>query len=70
MLCYILDEVFVHHRAPSGHPERPARAGLEDEEAEEGDDQPGRIGAVPEDGEGAEREEQPQEAGQVAGRVV
>ncbi len=26
MLGYILDEVFVHHRAPSGHPERPARA--------------------------------------------
>ena len=25
-LGYILDEVFVHHRAPSGHPERPARA--------------------------------------------
>jgi acetoin utilization deacetylase AcuC-like enzyme len=23
---YVLDEVFVHHRAPSGHPERPARA--------------------------------------------
>jgi acetoin utilization deacetylase AcuC-like enzyme len=26
VLGYILDEVFVHHRAPSGHPERPARA--------------------------------------------
>ncbi len=26
MLGYVLDEVFVHHRAPSGHPERPARA--------------------------------------------
>jgi acetoin utilization deacetylase AcuC-like enzyme len=26
MLGYILDEVFVRHRAPSGHPERPARA--------------------------------------------
>jgi acetoin utilization deacetylase AcuC-like enzyme len=26
MLGYILDEVFVDHRAPSGHPERPARA--------------------------------------------
>jgi acetoin utilization deacetylase AcuC-like enzyme len=25
MLGYILDEVFVQHRAPSGHPERPAR---------------------------------------------
>jgi len=25
-LGYILDEVFVQHRAPSGHPERPARA--------------------------------------------
>jgi len=25
-LGYILDEVFVNHRAPSGHPERPARA--------------------------------------------
>jgi acetoin utilization deacetylase AcuC-like enzyme len=25
-LGYILDEVFVRHRAPSGHPERPARA--------------------------------------------
>jgi acetoin utilization deacetylase AcuC-like enzyme len=25
-LGYILDEVFIHHRAPSGHPERPARA--------------------------------------------
>jgi acetoin utilization deacetylase AcuC-like enzyme len=24
-LGYILDEVFVHHHAPSGHPERPAR---------------------------------------------
>jgi len=26
MLGYVLDEVFVHHRAPAGHPERPARA--------------------------------------------
>ncbi|HEY0250224.1 MAG TPA: histone deacetylase [Kofleriaceae bacterium] len=26
MLGYILDEIFVQHRAPSGHPERPARA--------------------------------------------
>jgi acetoin utilization deacetylase AcuC-like enzyme len=26
MLGYVLDEVFVQHRAPSGHPERPARA--------------------------------------------
>ncbi|MBX3161805.1 MAG: histone deacetylase [Deltaproteobacteria bacterium] len=26
MLGYVLDEVFLHHRAPSGHPERPARA--------------------------------------------
>jgi acetoin utilization deacetylase AcuC-like enzyme len=25
-LGYILDEVFIEHRAPSGHPERPARA--------------------------------------------
>ena len=25
MLGYVLDEVFVHHRAPGGHPERPAR---------------------------------------------
>ena len=25
-LGYVLDEVFVQHRAPSGHPERPARA--------------------------------------------
>jgi acetoin utilization deacetylase AcuC-like enzyme len=25
-LGYVLDEVFVDHRAPSGHPERPARA--------------------------------------------
>ena len=25
-LGYVLDEVFVHHRAPRGHPERPARA--------------------------------------------
>ena len=24
-LGYVLDEIFVHHRAPSGHPERPAR---------------------------------------------
>ena len=26
MLGYILDEIFINHRAPSGHPERPARA--------------------------------------------
>src|SRR5262245_20470712 len=26
MLGYILDEIFIQHRAPSGHPERPARA--------------------------------------------
>ena len=26
MLGYVLDEIFVHHRAPAGHPERPARA--------------------------------------------
>ena len=26
MLGYVLDEIFVQHRAPSGHPERPARA--------------------------------------------
>jgi acetoin utilization deacetylase AcuC-like enzyme len=26
MLGYILDEIFTTHRAPSGHPERPARA--------------------------------------------
>src|SRR5262252_10835173 len=26
MIGYVLDEVFVNHRAPSGHPERPARA--------------------------------------------
>ncbi len=26
MLGYVLDEVFVNHRAPAGHPERPARA--------------------------------------------
>ncbi|HTJ44912.1 MAG TPA: histone deacetylase [Kofleriaceae bacterium] len=26
MLGYVLDEVFVQHRAPLGHPERPARA--------------------------------------------
>jgi len=26
MLGYILDDVFMNHRAPSGHPERPARA--------------------------------------------
>src|SRR3954471_22932189 len=26
MLGYVLDEIFVNHRAPSGHPERPARA--------------------------------------------
>jgi acetoin utilization deacetylase AcuC-like enzyme len=25
MFGYVLDEVFVHHRAPAGHPERPAR---------------------------------------------
>jgi acetoin utilization deacetylase AcuC-like enzyme len=25
-LGYVLDEVFIQHRAPSGHPERPARA--------------------------------------------
>ncbi|MEO6777518.1 MAG: histone deacetylase [Kofleriaceae bacterium] len=25
MLGYVLDEIFTHHRAPSGHPERPAR---------------------------------------------
>jgi len=25
MLGYVLDEVFVHHHAPGGHPERPAR---------------------------------------------
>jgi acetoin utilization deacetylase AcuC-like enzyme len=25
MLGYVLDEIFVQHRAPSGHPERPAR---------------------------------------------
>jgi acetoin utilization deacetylase AcuC-like enzyme len=25
VLGYVLDEVFVHHRAPGGHPERPAR---------------------------------------------
>jgi acetoin utilization deacetylase AcuC-like enzyme len=25
-LGYVLDEIFVNHRAPSGHPERPARA--------------------------------------------
>jgi acetoin utilization deacetylase AcuC-like enzyme len=25
-LGYVLDEIFVQHRAPSGHPERPARA--------------------------------------------
>ncbi|HEY0195374.1 MAG TPA: hypothetical protein VGC42_29870, partial [Kofleriaceae bacterium] len=25
-LGYVLDEVFLSHRAPSGHPERPARA--------------------------------------------
>ncbi|MCB9562452.1 MAG: histone deacetylase [Kofleriaceae bacterium] len=25
MFGYVLDEVFVHHQAPSGHPERPAR---------------------------------------------
>jgi len=25
MLGYVLDDVFVHHRAPGGHPERPAR---------------------------------------------
>lgn len=26
MFGYVLDEVFTHHRAPAGHPERPARA--------------------------------------------
>jgi acetoin utilization deacetylase AcuC-like enzyme len=26
MLGYVLDEIFVQHRAPAGHPERPARA--------------------------------------------
>jgi acetoin utilization deacetylase AcuC-like enzyme len=26
LLGYVLDEIFVQHRAPSGHPERPARA--------------------------------------------
>lgn len=26
VLGYVLDEIFVEHRAPSGHPERPARA--------------------------------------------
>ncbi len=26
MLGYVLDEIFVQHRAPSGHPERPERA--------------------------------------------
>ncbi len=26
MLGYVLDETFIHHRAPAGHPERPARA--------------------------------------------
>ncbi len=26
MLGYVLDEVFINHRAPAGHPERPARA--------------------------------------------
>ena len=26
MIGYVLDELFVQHRAPSGHPERPARA--------------------------------------------
>src|SRR4051794_19969315 len=25
-LGYVLDEVFIQHRGPSGHPERPARA--------------------------------------------
>ena len=25
-LGYVLDEIFIDHRAPSGHPERPARA--------------------------------------------
>ncbi|MBK9037404.1 MAG: histone deacetylase [Myxococcales bacterium] len=25
MLGYVLDELFIHHHAPSGHPERPAR---------------------------------------------
>ena len=26
MLGYVLDDIFIQHRAPSGHPERPARA--------------------------------------------
>ena len=26
MLGFVLDDVFLGHRAPSGHPERPARA--------------------------------------------
>ncbi|HEY5947990.1 MAG TPA: hypothetical protein VIV40_20985, partial [Kofleriaceae bacterium] len=26
MLGFVLDDIFVQHRAPSGHPERPARA--------------------------------------------
>jgi acetoin utilization deacetylase AcuC-like enzyme len=26
MLGYVLDDIFIEHRAPSGHPERPARA--------------------------------------------
>ncbi|HEY4241713.1 MAG TPA: histone deacetylase family protein, partial [Kofleriaceae bacterium] len=26
MLGYVLDDLFAQHRAPSGHPERPARA--------------------------------------------
>src|SRR4051794_3179944 len=26
MLGYVLDDIFINHRAPSGHPERPARA--------------------------------------------
>ena len=26
MLGYVLDDIFVQHRAPSGHPERPERA--------------------------------------------
>ncbi len=26
MIGYVLDDIFVQHRAPSGHPERPARA--------------------------------------------
>ena len=26
MLGYVLDDIFIQHRSPSGHPERPARA--------------------------------------------